>query len=110
MSATIINIIIQLVAGILGGWRCSAIRCRRKDAERAARAALAIQRALAELNRNQAGAYGAHRARLRSGGSRLAGEIYGDVAERRRSSAGGRCKTPWCPTHTLLADGKSLSR
>jgi len=55
------------------------------DAERAARAALAIQRALAELNRNNAGTGKpvlAARIGLETGPAVVdaAGEIYGDVA------------------------------
>ena len=63
------------------------------DAERAARAALSIQRALAELNRKNAGTGKpalVARIGIETGPAVIdaAGEIYGDVAQHRRASAG----------------------
>ena len=63
------------------------------DAERAARAALAIQRALAELNRKnagigQAGAHRPHRDRNRPGGGRCGGRDLRRRAQHRGAGAG----------------------
>ena len=68
-----------------GSWRCSAIRvAQENDAERAVRAALAIQRALAELNRKNAGSGRpelAARIGVETGAVVVdsAGEIFGDA-------------------------------
>ena len=56
----------------MGSWRCSAILLpRENDAERAVRAALSIQRALAEVNRKNAGSRQAS-ARTRASASKPA--------------------------------------
>ena len=72
------------------------------DAERAARAALSIQRALAELNRKnagfgQAGAERAHRHRNRPGSGRCRGRDLRRCTERGGASAGaGRARHGYC--------------
>jgi hypothetical protein len=88
------------------------------DAERAARAALAIQRALAELNRKNAGTGKpelAARIGLDTGPAVVdaAGEIYGDVANvaARRLRAAVQSFSAWLfPRHGRLPDGHWDSR